>query len=939
MKLLSCHIENFGKLSGVDIDFKPGLNCIKDDNASGKTTLAAFLRVMFFGFDDEKPDGNRSGKERKALAPWGGGAFGGSVSFSAGDRSYVFTRVFREKRSQDTFELRDLTTNDISEDYDSSIGHELFGADRETFENTVFTGQDKSDVAGFLITDDIRKMAGDFSEETGDIDSSREAMDRLEERMNRLSPRKKTGDIRKKKDEAVSLQTQLKSMDGLEKNRQEYSRHLAELNDEKNEVNKKKSAASGKMALLDFRDIKNRISRISSDISHRNEEKKAALSVFCSRVPKDSEISGIIKSLADARTAADHHDALKLDGQEQGELAKLADRFSSGVPSEQETDDMISLDRKAQSEDSRLASLALSERDEQELKTLSEKMESISSDPASLDDMISAADYIQRLEDERKKASDELASCRYTLQELRISSLEAAAGRHTENAAGDSEKERYQRSVRHTAPYSVFAVIMLILAAVSGVTKASAAVTAIFALLAVICGICWFTAKRKGAVEDDSSEHSEADMTEVRSPDLEKQTQIQNRATELEKKIRNLESEIPDLDRTVKQYLKGLGSDQSSDYSFDLRSFREEWNRYSRLRSARDTYIRECSGSDSDALKEKVMGFLRRYYSESEMTEKTAMSLLGDLKGYRDKYLTLSDRNTRAGQACDTAQKIIKGALSFMEDTGMKTDKEISPDNLRVSIDTLQDIFADALERLKKAERLDSEVQALDMEKKSLEKKLEGRDLSGLDNVTESSEELSGIISELDQRTAGLESEIQRYRKFKDDLDEQTAELEEKQERLDILNRDIEQETRYYNLISIARETLESSVKALSARYSAPLVNAFSRYQSMITGSDKSIFHLDSNAKLTVDEQGSQRDAESMSAGLRDLYGLALRAALIEVMYSGEKPFVIMDDPFVNYDDRNLTGAMSFLLKYAEKYQVIYFTCHESREVHVPGEK
>ena len=36
MKLISCHIENFGKLSNVDLDFDTGLNDICKDNGWGK---------------------------------------------------------------------------------------------------------------------------------------------------------------------------------------------------------------------------------------------------------------------------------------------------------------------------------------------------------------------------------------------------------------------------------------------------------------------------------------------------------------------------------------------------------------------------------------------------------------------------------------------------------------------------------------------------------------------------------------------------------------------------------------------------------------------------------------------------------------------------------------------------------------------------------------
>ena len=57
MKLLGCHIENFGKLSDLSLDFHEGINVINEANAWGKSTLAAFLKAMFYGLDAKKDAG------------------------------------------------------------------------------------------------------------------------------------------------------------------------------------------------------------------------------------------------------------------------------------------------------------------------------------------------------------------------------------------------------------------------------------------------------------------------------------------------------------------------------------------------------------------------------------------------------------------------------------------------------------------------------------------------------------------------------------------------------------------------------------------------------------------------------------------------------------------------------------------------------------------
>ena len=53
MILKSCHIENFGKLTDMTVNFSEDIHIILEENGFGKSTLAAFIRVMFYGFAGE----------------------------------------------------------------------------------------------------------------------------------------------------------------------------------------------------------------------------------------------------------------------------------------------------------------------------------------------------------------------------------------------------------------------------------------------------------------------------------------------------------------------------------------------------------------------------------------------------------------------------------------------------------------------------------------------------------------------------------------------------------------------------------------------------------------------------------------------------------------------------------------------------------------------
>ena len=44
MKLISCYVENFGRLHQFSMDFTEGFNLIHAENGWGKTTLSVFLK-------------------------------------------------------------------------------------------------------------------------------------------------------------------------------------------------------------------------------------------------------------------------------------------------------------------------------------------------------------------------------------------------------------------------------------------------------------------------------------------------------------------------------------------------------------------------------------------------------------------------------------------------------------------------------------------------------------------------------------------------------------------------------------------------------------------------------------------------------------------------------------------------------------------------------
>ena len=202
MKLISCHIENFGKLRDFTYYFEDGLSVLFAENGWGKSTFAAFLKVMFYGFDGDNRR-NEDGNERLRFRPWGGGVYGGSVTWSRGGKSYRMLRTFGARRKEDTFALYDEETGLPSSDFSENIGEELFGIDRDSFRRTVFWSQSDHDTSA---TTSIQAKIGDLSSQQDDFPAYDDAVKRLRREMDRLRPDRASGLIRKKEDRLSVLQ-------------------------------------------------------------------------------------------------------------------------------------------------------------------------------------------------------------------------------------------------------------------------------------------------------------------------------------------------------------------------------------------------------------------------------------------------------------------------------------------------------------------------------------------------------------------------------------------------------------------------------------------------------------------------------------------------------------------------------------------------------------
>ena len=158
-----------------------------------------------------------------------------------------------------------------------------------------------------------------------------------------------------------------------------------------------------------------------------------------------------------------------------------------------------------------------------------------------------------------------------------------------------------------------------------------------------------------------------------------------------------------------------------------------------------------------------------------------------------------------------------------------------------------------------------------------------------------------------------------------DRADEVRAVREGYVERLERCNESLE-------VIRCAEAMLTEACENMTSKYIGGTEERFIKYESLI-GEDVGGYAIDTDFVITKNDRGATRQMESYSRGTRDLHAFALRMALIDSLYEGNCPLIILDDPFASFDDKRLVGAKEMIKSLAKEKQVLYFTCTRERAI------
>ena len=875
MRLLRLHIENFGILQNYKLELDEGLNVLYEKNGWGKSTLAVFIKAMLYGLPASTKRSLEE-NERKKYTPWQGGVFGGSLEFVCEKGRFRVERSFADKESGDRFALYDLNTNKPSDAFTEKLGEELFGIDADGFERSTYLSQRAQYGRSESIS--IQTKLGDLLDDVNDMGNYDTATEALEKRRKFYRLTGNRGAIAEEEKKVLTLRAELESCTQTEAlaedqraSRRACAEQLEAATEEEVLLQKKRDAV---MRVKERAAQMEEKSRRLAELAELETKKKQTAEIFCGFIPSVEELNAAKISLDTLRETEATLRAIPQTSPDAEELEFLQALFSEGLPRTEE-----------------------------------------------LDAQIQAADKLRRMRESQKRLNEELSmiptdlrfsvgvptpeafeSAFNTLSNMK--KIQADTESFEDKIANDQHRAKKKKDGRLAISGigSALGVIALVLSFLLDGTLSTALLIA-GGTLVVVGGIliAIFAGKNK------EQKKLESQLDEGLR---QKAEQLRQAKGALERFFLQCQTSIEDC--TEDEIYRLL-----TELSLAAVQARENVHR----RRARREQLGEL-GRAAEQLRARLAAYVATFDRDVEESEFAQM--LSSLRRDAERYLLLlrqEDRRIRQRNAVTEQRNAIDAELRpFLkryDPTGAKKAEDVV-----ASITNSFNVYRSLCEDLRKKDLALREFIA----EKKLDQPLPEEEQISPDKLIEQERALQTRISDLRERQTRLGMELERLAEQTDRIPDLESTLASTEARLAEYNKN-------FKTVTTAQKMLEEAKEALSTRYLAGMQESFSRYLSDLTDGEASESVLDTSFDVRMRDAGQSRTMESYSKGSQDTVRFCVRLSLTDALYAdGERPFLLLDDPFVNLDESRLEAVQAQLKKLSERYQIIHMICHEGRK-------
>ncbi|MDE6585516.1 MAG: AAA family ATPase [Clostridia bacterium] len=851
MKLIKCHIENFGKLSNSDYDFTAGLTGFCEHNGFGKTTLAAFIKAMFFGLPSVRINAKEF-NDRKHFYPFSGGKFGGNITFETGGDTYRIERFFGKKSDTDD-ELTVYRNNKIFHGFGGDVGKAVFGVDKESFERTVFITSDAFD---FSATNGMCAKLNCFVENSDGDTAFENVIGKLERARKDLKAGKGNNDLISRTNQAIfDIKSEIVNLESIAKN-------LDDSYIQKNGLEQKILHDEARLEEIKSTNLIlerwEKYDAMSASETETENSLKEWQTAYPYGLPSESENLSLKNYARQLTLLGGAQTATVFDEEKQERLRELTEIFAEGVP------------------------------DEQYLKSLRYDLDEIKSIGVQTSSL-TEADNGQRFSNLQQKFSGKIPS------EKQLAELETKIDKYRN--LDNRRKAQASIAVPTNAPKknnTLFIVLLVLFAAVAAAGIAlvfvnlfvGAALLAAGAIAAVIDAVLW---KVKGSASPQG-------------------------AVIIDQAAVDAQAELQQIESAVREFLVTYGYYSQNGVVFDFEMLKKDLTEY--LQYQEEALQKQDKINDLKTRKReltvKVYGIFDQYGVACDDLQSAYVALCNLISEFR-------------GLQADSA-KAEKGAVDTQQQIdGLYTSIKTIFDKYKIK---LSDNVFEQIEEIAKASeetsRLNVELKKIksEMSEYAAKYNLTYRPTADIVDFTQLSEQIKADRNLL----AILDGQISSDEAMIENLDDKYGELEVLEEKLKDYKR------RHY-VLSETEKMIKKADQNLKDRYVAPVKNIFLKYADVIEETLGERITIDQDFNIMFEHSGEIHSEKHFSSGLRSICALCMRLAFVDNMYGKDKPFIIMDDPFVFLDEKHMQNTTRVIKELAKDNQIIYFCCHDSRNI------
>jgi len=137
------------------------------------------------------------------------------------------------------------------------------------------------------------------------------------------------------------------------------------------------------------------------------------------------------------------------------------------------------------------------------------------------------------------------------------------------------------------------------------------------------------------------------------------------------------------------------------------------------------------------------------------------------------------------------------------------------------------------------------------------------------------------------------------------------------------------------NSLELAKSTIIKISKEIHNEVAPIINNKVANIITKITDDKYREIRINDNLDISVIDPSTKQmvGIDNLSGGTIDQLYFSLRFAILTSMSEDKFP-LLLDDSFIQYDDRRLTNILNILIDISQKRQVVLFTC-QKRELHI----